>query len=66
MSFCFCRSIRIGPGMKLNLSKTAASRSLGPCGGRYTVSPRGNSTRRLVLAAWDRIEARREFMTSGT
>jgi hypothetical protein len=51
MNFYFCRSIRIGPGMKLNLSKLTASLSLGPYGGRYTVSPRGNSPRRLVLAA---------------
>mgnify|MGYP003625229596 CR=1 FL=1 len=65
MNFCFCSSIRIGPGMKLNPWKTAASRSLGPCGAKYTVRPRGNRTRRLVLAAWDRIEARREFMKSG-
>jgi hypothetical protein len=65
MSFCICRSIPVAPEMTPSLSKLTASLTLGPWGARYTLSPRGNRTRRLVLAAWDQIEARREFMTWG-
>ena len=42
MSFRFWRRIRLAPGVTLNLSKSAASLSLGPRGAKYTISPRGN------------------------
>ena len=45
MSFRFWRRIRIAPGVTLNMSKSTASLSFGPCGAKYTVSPRCNRVR---------------------
>src|ERR1700716_1806153 len=42
--FRFRRSKRILPGVRLNLSKSGMSVSMGPRGAHYTVGPRGTRT----------------------
>ena len=42
MGFRFRRSIRLLPGVKLNLSKSTPSLSLGPRGLHYTIGAKGN------------------------
>jgi hypothetical protein len=41
MGFRFRRSIRIGPGLRVNLSKSAISTSAGRRGAWFTFGPRG-------------------------
>ena len=42
MGFRFRRSLKIAPGIHLNLSKSGPSVSLGPRGAKYTIGPRGD------------------------
>lgn len=42
MGFRFRRTLKIAPGVKLNLSKSGPSLSLGPRGAKYTTGPRGD------------------------
>ena len=65
MSFCICRSILVAPEMKPSLSKSAVSLSLSCRCAKNAASPRRYRTRRLMLAAWNQIETRCEFKTSG-
>jgi hypothetical protein len=44
MGFRFQRRIRIGPGFRINLSKSGVSTSLGTKGAWFTVGPRGTRT----------------------
>ncbi len=44
MGFRFRRSVKLIPGVRLNLSKSGASVSLGSRGLRYTIGPKGNRT----------------------
>ncbi|MET4324006.1 DUF4236 domain-containing protein [Bradyrhizobium sp. RT5a] len=44
MGFRFCRSFKIIPGVRLNLSGSGASVSFGPRGLHYTIGPHGTRT----------------------
>ena len=44
MGFRFQRRIRIGPGLRINLSKSGVSTSVGGRGGWFTFGPRGTRT----------------------
>jgi Protein of unknown function (DUF4236) len=44
VGFRFRRSVRVLPGLRLNLSKSGASVSLGPRGLHYTIGPKGTRT----------------------
>lgn len=44
MGFRFRRSIRIAPGLRLNISKSGISTSIGGHGATYTIGPRGTRT----------------------
>ncbi|MGI0490008.1 DUF4236 domain-containing protein [Pantanalinema rosaneae CENA516] len=44
MAFRFRRSMKIMPGVRLNLSKRGASVSLGPKGMKHTIGPGGRRT----------------------
>src|SRR6516165_2709199 len=44
MGFRFRRSFGIVPGVRLNLSRSGPSVSLGPRGAHFTISPRGTRT----------------------
>ena len=44
MGFRFRRSIRLLPGVKLNLSKSGVSVSLGGKGASFNIGPRGTRT----------------------
>jgi hypothetical protein len=46
MGFRFCRRVPILPGLRVNLSKSGASLSIGGRGAWYTLGPRG---RRVTL-----------------
>jgi len=46
MGFRFCRRVRLIPGLRVNLSRSGPSLSIGHRGGRYTFGPRG---RRVTL-----------------
>src|SRR4051794_27910587 len=41
MGFRFRRSVKLFPGVRVNLSKSGASVSVGPRGAHYTVGPKG-------------------------
>lgn len=42
MGFRFRRTLKIAPGVHINLSKSGPSLSLGPRGAKYTIGPRGD------------------------
>ena len=42
MGFRFRRTLKIAPGLHINLSKSGPSLSVGPHGARYTIGPRGD------------------------
>jgi hypothetical protein len=44
MGFRFQRRIRIGPGLRINLSKSGVSTSVGTKGAWFTAGPRGART----------------------
>lgn len=49
MAFRFRRSIRVAPGVRINLGKKSASVSIGRKGMRFTQSTTGRSTRTLGI-----------------
>lgn len=44
MAFRFRRSIRLAPGLRINLSKSGPSLSIGRSGLTHTIGPRGRRT----------------------
>ena len=49
MPFGFRRSVKLAPGLRLNLSKRSAGLSVGPRGAKLSASTRG---RRGVAVGW--------------
>ena len=44
MGFCFHKSVKIAPGLRLNFNKKSTSVSIGGKGARYTASSNGRKT----------------------